>query len=176
MSEAEKIIALFELCDHMMAEYPKKIEVSRKYIISYLEDQNSLPKELRAALAAPDSRSFLEQAYVDLKQDAQAQFVYLQQMRDMLSASEQNFRSVADAKNLATGWGLSADRSMETVLNQEYTKSDILPPPLIYWQPVNDKFLEYFPFLSDDPRWKNKMDAVARYLNEIRNPWRGDVK
>lgn len=169
MSEVKEVILLFQKADEMIVDYLGMIENMQRHIQVYLERNVPLPKGARIALNEPDNNEFLAQALIDLDDDKLVVSTHLRAIREELSNPSAN--AISNAKNLVTNWSLHIDRSMETVINQGYKESDVLPPPPNYWSPINKEFRRLFPFLTDDPRWKKKMEAVSNYLRLSKNPW-----
>lgn len=173
MSDAKNIIRLFQQSDRMIINYLSMIENMQRHIRARVDHGIPLPQGALVALhhGVGNSLQWLSGALNDLENDKRILARHLTQIRITLSFDNHNFRTISDAKNLVTSWSNNAERSMETVINQHYEHSEILPSPTAYWQKIGDKFYQYFPYLSNDVRWREKMESVASYLNTIENPW-----
>ncbi|OSQ33339.1 hypothetical protein [Thalassospira sp. MCCC 1A01428] len=173
MSEAGDIVRLFERADKMADNYLTMIEVTQKHIRARIERNVHLPLSVIVALhnGVDNDVVRLRKILRNLGDGQRKIALYLKQIRVELSAKDQNYRTIADAKNLVTGWPNNTDRILEGSINQDYQNSDVLPPPAVYWKPINDEFYNHFPFLPEDPRWMEKMINVANYLRLVENPW-----
>jgi hypothetical protein len=173
MNEAEDIVGLFKLADELIVNYLVKVESLQKHIHDRIERNVPLPPAAVVALhsGVENDVVWLHGAVGDLDDSQRKIAAHLARIRAKLSIKEHNYQTVADAKNLVTGWANNTDRLLDSVINQYYQHSNLLPPPAVYWKPINDRFYDYFPFLSSDPRWQKKMGNVANYLRSVDNPW-----
>lgn len=169
MNESKKIVALFQQAEQMIVDYLGMIETTQHHMRLRLRKGTPLPEGVRVALISPDDISFLQDALNDLDLDKRGIVNHLASIQINLARSEPS--SIANAKNFVTSWGVDTDRAMETVINQSYRVSDILPPPLHYWSKITEKFITLFPYVANNQKWAQNTKDTAHYLNTVENPW-----
>ncbi|NHF73783.1 hypothetical protein [Paracoccus xiamenensis] len=173
MSDAKEIIDLFERADRMIVEYISMMANTRSYIHSRIKKGVPLPRGVVVAIkeGREDDLAWLSRALVDLKDDEDVVSKGLLEMRNTLASAE----TLLDIREVAVfimTWPGGVERLMETVVNDQYKVSDVLPPPTYYWKPISTSYRKNFINSADDPAGSNKqLLSVLHCLKKSFNPW-----
>jgi len=173
-SETQQIIALFLHADQMIVDYVAKLDQVQNHINARIENGVPLPNGIKIALHHDKENdiSWLRKAVDDLDGDKQVIKGHLHQLRKNLGKADSD-RSILQAELLVLDWSTNADRSMETVINQNYQNSDLLPSPPHYWAPIAQEWRQLFKYETNSQDDIAQRTSVLKYLQNVRNPWAG---
>ena len=172
MSEAKDIVELFKRADQMIVDYLHMMDNFERYIRARVERGTPLPQGVTVALhhGVENDVVWLTRALRDFEEDKRVVAGHLGQIRRSL-ANAKTTRNIGQAEILLSDWPNNVERSMETVINTAYEQSDILPPPPIYWNSVENDYYRYFRHEPGSPQDVAQSNSVIHYLNTIENPW-----
>ncbi|OCX63725.1 hypothetical protein BFP70_12015 [Thioclava sp. SK-1] len=172
IDQISEVVALFQQADNMIVDYLGMMENMRQHLRARIDHDTPLPPGAIEALhhGVENDIPWLSRALIDLEDDKRVVAGHLTQMRKALATATQP-SDVESAHILLGNWANNADRSMESVINQNYQQSDIMPPPPNYWAPISHRSSDLFRYQSGSPQDEALLNAVLIYLRNVQNPW-----